>query len=139
MEYKVRRIRAKKSDSEIELEFETAVTLKEAEEVANSALGKLLAVSPPGSTALTQTPSALEGVEAYPNISKPESCSDAITKLLSTEWGKKPRTMAEFKEAMAYNAVYYPEGTFKPTFTNMTKDGKLRRVKKGTVFAYVLP
>ena len=137
MEYKIRKIRARKSDSEIELEFETAVTLKEAEDVAGSALDKLLAKSPPATTSATQE--RTEGAEVYPSISKPESCSDAITKLLSTEWGKKPRTMVELKEAMASNAVYYPEGTFKSTFTRMTKDGKLRRVKKGDVFAYILP
>jgi hypothetical protein len=138
MEYKIRKIRARKSDSEIELEFETAVTLKEAEEVAHSALSKLLAISSPTLPSVTQTLPAVEGREEYPSISKPESCSDAITKLLSTEWGKKPRTMAELKEAMTSNAVYYPEGTFKSTFTKMTKNGKLRRVKKGDVFAYIL-
>jgi len=139
MEYKIRKIRARKSDSEIELEFETAVTLKEAEEAANSTLGRLQAISLPSSTPATQTILAGEGAEVYPSISKPESCGDAITKLLSTEWGKKPRAMAELKEAMTSNAVYYPEGTFKATFTRMTKDGKLRRVRKGNVFAYILP
>jgi len=141
MEYKIRKIRAKKSDSEIELEFETAVAFKEAEDVVSSALNKLLAIPLPIATYKTQERKGPEpeGVEVYPSITKPENCSDAITKLLSTEWGKKPRTMAELKEAMAFNAVYYPEGTFKSALTRMTKDGKLRRMKKGDLFAYILP
>lgn len=139
MEYKIKKIRAKKSDSEIELEFETSVTLKEAEGVANSALDRLLAISSPSPPPTTPSAAAAGASETYPSISKPNSCSDAITKLLSTEWGKTPRTMGELKDAMTFNAAYYPEGTFKSTFTRMTKDGKLRRVKKGDVFAYVLP
>ncbi len=139
MDYKIKRIRARKGDSEIELEFETSVTFEEAEKVADSTLSKLLTIFPPASGPSSQTPSPSGTSEAYPSISKPQNCSEAITKLISTEWGKTPRTMSELKEAMAANAVYYPEGTIKSTFTRMTQDGKLRRIKKGDVFAYILP
>lgn len=140
-EYKIRRIRVKRRDSEIELEFETPVTLEEAENATSSALDKLLAVStttPPSVTPETSAPTA-KVVEEYPSISKPVSCPDAITKLLSTGWGKTPRTKAELRNAMAYNAVYYPDSSLRSKLTRMTHEGKLRRVKKGNVYAYVLP
>lgn len=141
MEYKIRRIRARKSDSEIELEFEVPVSLKDAEDATSSALNRLFSMVTPAPPLPAQgkVPSEMKATVAYPSISKPESCRGAITKALSTEWGKQPRTMVELKGALAFNAIYYPEGTFKSALTKMTKAGKLRRLKKGKLFAYVVP
>jgi hypothetical protein len=131
----------RKSDSEVELEFEVPVTLEDAENATNLTLNKLFALPTPTPSILEKEKpqSQMKASVVYPNISKPKSCSDGITALLLTEWGKQPRTMAELREALAFNAIYYPEGTFKSTLTKMTKAGKLRRLKKDRLFAYVLP
>ena len=58
--------------------------------------------------------------------------------LLSTEWGKHPKSYREIKEALETNAIYYPENTLWPTLTLMTKKGELRRIKKGKIYSYIL-
>jgi len=72
-----------------------------------------------------------------PQIVEESSCRDTIRKLLSTKWGRIPRSFREIKQALEMNAIYYSKNTLLPALTRMTKKGELRRLKKGNVFAYV--
>ncbi len=86
-----------------------------------------------------QKPAVVEAVTgAVPSIGAPDSLGDAVTKLLSTEWGTKPRNLAEIVEALETNALYYPKGTIATQLMRMTKAGILRRIKSGGTFAYIL-
>ncbi|UCD73180.1 MAG: hypothetical protein JSW01_00625 [Candidatus Bathyarchaeota archaeon] len=82
--------------------------------------------------------SADEASEAVPTIPRPAGPSDAITKLLSTEWGRKPRVWQEINDALTINAIYYSKGSITGTLTNLTKKGKLRRIKTEKGFGYIL-
>lgn len=79
--------------------------------------------------------------EGYPSLALDPSitCPEAITKLLSTDWGKKqPRSLGEILEAMKVNAIHYPEGTVKGRLTDLTKRGILRRIKGDRGYEYIL-
>jgi len=73
-----------------------------------------------------------------PSIKAPSGVTDAILKLLSTDWGRTPRTLKELLEAMEANAVYYSVGSISGTLTRLTKEGTVRRLKKDLEYAYVL-
>ena len=79
--------------------------------------------------------------EEFPSVAidPATSCPDAITQLLSTDWGKrKPRTLGEILAAMKVNAIHYPEGTVKGRLTDLTKRGVLRRISSGRGYEYIL-
>jgi hypothetical protein len=63
---------------------------------------------------------------------------DAITKLLSTSWGNKPRNLTEIMAALEVNAIHFPKGTVAGRLTDLTRKGVLRRVKTPGGFGYVL-
>lgn len=76
------------------------------------------------------------GVEEIPKLSSGLGCSDAIRTLLQSEWGKKPRYMAEIRNALETNALYFSKGTLSGTLNLLTKGGQLRRVKKAGKWRY---
>ena len=82
---------------------------------------------------------AREPFEA-PEIPGTLGCRDAIRGALRSAWGKsEPRTMKEIDEVLKVNALYFEEGTLSGALSGMTKAGELRRIKKGDVWAYILP
>lgn len=77
--------------------------------------------------------------EEYPQILAAAGCADAIRRLLSTDWGRtEARTESELGLAMKANALHYGHGTISGLLTYMTQRGQLRRLKKGSAYAYVL-
>ena len=79
--------------------------------------------------------------ESFPTISTQIgiSCPEAITAILSTEWGrKKPRNLGEILEAMKVNALHFPKGTIKGRLTDLTKKGILRRIRGPKGYGYVV-
>jgi hypothetical protein len=75
----------------------------------------------------------------YPQIGGDAGCADAIRTLLSSEWGKAPRTEFELTEAMKANAIHYQRGTISGLLTNLTRKGELRRTgKKNGSYAYAI-
>lgn len=75
----------------------------------------------------------------YPHIAQPTSVPDAVEKLLSTDWGKSPRTLNELHSALAVNAVHVRKETLGSRLTMMTRKNRLSRVKQGKLYAYSLP
>jgi len=84
-----------------------------------------------------QATSQISG-EELPPLPSGLGCSDAIRALLQTEWGKKPRSMAEIKEALEANAFHFSNGMLSGTLTLMTRGGHLWRVKKAGKWVYVV-
>ncbi len=76
--------------------------------------------------------------EKFPTIAKPSGITDAIIKLLSTDWGQTPRTWSELKEAMEVNAAYYSKGSITGSLTYLTKKGTIRRIKTDKGYSYVI-
>jgi len=75
---------------------------------------------------------------AYPSISSSSSCSEAILRLLETDWGKQPRTLPELEEVLKANAVYYPATTLSGVLAWLVRKNKIKRWKTDKGYVYVL-
>jgi hypothetical protein len=74
-----------------------------------------------------------------PSIKEAKNCSEAVVKLLETEWGNwKPRTMPEVVEALKANALHYPASTLSGVLAWLVKKGKVRRWKTDAGYVYIL-
>ncbi|MCK4477731.1 hypothetical protein KAU88_04300 [Candidatus Bathyarchaeota archaeon] len=75
----------------------------------------------------------------YPSIKKAKNCSQAVLKLLETEWGAwRPRTTPEITEALKANAIHYPSTTLSGVLSWLVKKGKVRRWKTDAGYVYIL-
>jgi len=88
--------------------------------------------------AKTKPTSTVETAFVYPVVSG-SNCSEAVLKLLESDWGNEPRTLPELTDALKANALHYPSTTLSGVLTWLTKKGKIKRWKtdKGYVYAYV--
>jgi hypothetical protein len=73
----------------------------------------------------------------YPSISA-SSCSEAVLKLLGSDWGRQPRTSPELGEALRANAVYYPSTTMSGVLAWLVRKSKIKRWKTDKGYVYVL-
>lgn len=84
--------------------------------------------------------SALTKAKLFPSIKKARNCSQAVLKLLETEWGAwRPRTLSEIVEALKANAIHYPSTTLSGVLSWLVKRGKIRRWKTEAGYVYILP
>ncbi|MEM2127875.1 MAG: hypothetical protein QW638_03125 [Candidatus Bathyarchaeia archaeon] len=67
--------------------------------------------------------------EDFPKIPTTNQCSEAVISLLSTDWGKTPRTLSEIREAMEANAIFFPKTTLSGVLVWLVKKNKIRRWK----------
>ncbi len=89
--------------------------------------------------AVKVTPPAASPSVMFPSIKEAKSCSEAVLKLLETEWGAwKPRTMPEIVEALKANALHYPSTTLSGVLSWLVKKGKVRRWKTDAGYVYIL-
>ena len=77
--------------------------------------------------------------ESYPDIGKHENLTDGIISLLQSTWGKKPRDWREIQLALRHNSMIFTDGSVTGTLTLMYQDHKLRRIKEGRAFKYLVP
>jgi len=89
-----------------------------------------------GSTKKREEPSQSVG-SVYPSVSA-SSCSEAVLQLLSSDWGKQPRTLTELGEALKANAVYYPSTTISGVLSWLVRKNKIKRWKTDKGYVYVL-
>jgi len=91
-------------------------------------------VETPVSTVKEESP-----VEKYPKIPKVESCSEAVLKILESDWGKwRPRTLAELKAALAANNLNFPGRTLAGDLLGLVRKGVVRRWKTDKGYVYIL-
>jgi len=75
----------------------------------------------------------------YPTISSSANCSEAVLKLLETNWVKhQPRTLPELVEAMKANALHYPSTTLSGVLVWLVKKGRIKRWKTDRGYVYAL-
>jgi len=75
----------------------------------------------------------------YPSIQSSGNCSDAVLRLLETDWGKvTPKTLPELIEAMKANAVHYPATTLSGVLNWLVRKGRVKRWKTDKGYVYVL-
>jgi hypothetical protein len=65
----------------------------------------------------------------FPKIIRTNKCGEAVVALLSTDWGKNPRSISELREAMEANAIFFPKTTLSGVLVWLVKKGRLRRWK----------
>lgn len=70
-----------------------------------------------------------DAAEDFPKIPTTNQCSEAVISLLSTEWGRTPRTLSEIREAMEANAIFFPKTTLSGVLVWLVKKNKIRRWK----------
>jgi len=75
----------------------------------------------------------------YPSIQSSGNCSDAVLRLLSTDWGRAtPRTLPELIKAMRANAVHYPATTLSGVLNWLVRKGRVKRWRTDKGYVYVL-
>lgn len=140
------RVRVRSGDYEFEVECgkEDIGTILSLTDQLIETLGKLRGTSPLKikGTKQEEAVSAEEEVTTVASEEIPQITSttlpDAVTELLASPWGREPRTAREVKDALEVNALHYPVTTVHPQLIRMTRTGKLRRLKKGDLYSYVL-
>jgi hypothetical protein len=70
-----------------------------------------------------------EETQVFPQIPRTTQCSEAVSALLISDWGKIPRSIAELREAMEANAVFFPRTTLSGVLVWLVKKGSIRRAK----------
>lgn len=76
----------------------------------------------------------------FPTIEYPSSQYDAIIKVVHTDWARKePRGLNEIHAALAMNAIHIDKTALGSRLTILTRQGKIRRVKRNGTYAYTIP
>jgi predicted transcriptional regulator len=84
-------------------------------------------------------PSSAPVSVVYPSIQSSGNCSEAVLKLLSSDWGRAtPRTLPELIEAMKANAVHFPATTLSGVLNWLVRKGRVKRWKTAKGYVYVL-
>jgi len=73
-----------------------------------------------------------------PSISSSASCSEAVLKLLETDWARQARTLTELGEALKANAVHCPSTTLSGVLAWLVRKNKIKRWKTDRGYVYVL-
>jgi hypothetical protein len=74
--------------------------------------------------------------EEAPAIKPAKSTTDNIQALFETEWGRKPRTVADAVKALEANAVPDTTTATSVYLNRLVKKGKLRRIQRGGKWQY---
>jgi hypothetical protein len=78
-------------------------------------------------------------VQNYPKIKATEDASQAVLRILESDWGKwRPRTMEELKQALQTNNLEFTERALASALDGLSKKGLLRRWNTNTGFVYIL-
>jgi hypothetical protein len=86
----------------------------------------------------TKNSEALQDASSdVPSLSA-SSCSEAVLQLLSSDWGRQPRTLTELGKALKANAVYFPSTTLSGVLAWLVRKNKIKRWKTDKGYMYVL-
>ncbi len=78
-------------------------------------------------------------MENCPKIPKADSCSEAILKVLESDWGKwRPRTLMEIKAVLEANGMFYSGSTLANELLKLVKDEKVKRWKTDKGYVYII-
>jgi len=131
-------LRIRIGDMEVELGGEREEVISALEELGNIVEKVSEAFSLEAKPPMKEHP-RVSSESMFPKITQTTQCGDAVTSLLSTEWGKTPRTIAEIREAMEANAVFFPKTTLSGVLVWLVKKNKIRRWKdKKRGYVYTL-
>jgi hypothetical protein len=96
--------------------------------------GNISIVSPATVEFAPEVPSEEEEV---PPLGRPSSTIEALSKLFKTDWGRKPRPLAEIMKALEANGLYYKKPVVAKALVDLIKKQQLRRLGAKGSFLYV--
>ncbi|RLG59537.1 hypothetical protein DRN86_04080 [Candidatus Geothermarchaeota archaeon] len=70
-------------------------------------------------------------------VSEKESVTSILSKIFSTKWASKPRTLREIIEALESMGLHYPKSTVAVSLMRLAKRNVIRRIKKENIYVYV--
>ena len=125
-------------------EIEIKGDLKEVESLLSKSFDFLLKIKEITPELLVEEESeketeAILSEESLPQIeiSERESVTSILTKLFSTKWARKPRSLREIKEVLETLGFHYPKSTIAVSLARLVKRNVIRRIKKENVYVYV--
>jgi len=135
-------LKVKIGDMEVELGGDKDEVLSTLDELS-SIVGKVTHAFEVERLVLPDAPEQREGEAVslldIPKISRTSKCGDSVVALLTTEWGNRPRTISELREAMEANAIFFPKTTLSGVLVWLVKKGRIRRWKdKKKGYLYVI-
>ena len=92
----------------------------------------------PLETERSEETNQVSSTASFPIVPKTRHLTESILYALGSEWGKTPRDWGEIAEALKQNALHYSKGSVTGTLTLLTQSGKVRRIKYGHSYKYVL-
>jgi len=79
-----------------------------------------------------------ERASALPVVGGSASCSEAVLRLLGSDWGRaQPKSLPELVEALRANAVHYPASTLSGVLAWLVRRGRVKRWKTEKGYVYV--
>jgi hypothetical protein len=75
--------------------------------------------------------------EFAPPLGRPSSTIEALSTLFKTDWGRKPRTLAEVMDALEANGLYYKKPVVAKVLVDLIKKKEIRRLGARGNFQYV--
>lgn len=132
------RVKVQKADRTIEIEA-SPEQIEASLSLVDQLLAKLPSEGMRDSIEVVSSPAIsgpAEETEALPSVTG-SSLPDGIMQLLSSDWGRRPRTVREIAEALELNGMHYTLQPISTALLRLTKQGRLRRLKKDDVYSYV--
>lgn len=139
-------IRVKAGDYEVEVRGSRGEVLEAIKELPNlvpSFSKAFESLKSREATVAVKTPIAAvkaeSPVERYPKIPKVEGCSEALLKVLESDWGKwRPRTVTEIREALAANDLHFPSRALVASLLALVRKGLVKCWKTDKGYVYIL-
>jgi hypothetical protein len=109
---------------------------KELDELArlNNIIAKTLTKGTPVSVAVPED--VIWSVQEGPSIKAAKSTIDNIEALFNTNWGRKPKTVADVVKALEANAVPDTTTATSTYLSRLVRKGVLRRIQKSGKYQY---
>ena len=126
--------RVKMGQQEIEISGTREEVIKTIEELPSL----VASISKASESTKNRDVASQPSTSTHPSVSSSASCSEAVLKLLETDWGRQARTLTELGEALKANAVYYPSTTLSGVLAWLVRKNKIKRWKTDRGYVYVL-
>jgi hypothetical protein len=83
------------------------------------------------------TPEVAPEQEVIPPLGRPSTTTEALSLLFKSDWGKKPRTLAQIMNALEANGLYYKTAVVAKVLVDLIKKKETRRLGTKRNFQYV--
>jgi len=75
--------------------------------------------------------------EVIPPLGRPSTTTEALSLLFKSDWGKKPRSLAQIMNALEANGLYYKTAVVAKVLVDLIKKKEIRRLGARRNYRYV--